>query len=100
MESNKKGFTEFIVLLHSILCPRGSTTSRSSLVRDMLSPNCNGCFVSSCSAPDCPIVLEIRVPIPQSPSVSVVGCSSEDVIMPQGLSTKHPTHVQSDLNQE
>ncbi|GFV92349.1 hypothetical protein TNCV_3949591 [Trichonephila clavipes] len=35
-------------------------------------------------SPDCPTVLEVRVPIPQTASVSVVGCSPEDVIVPQG----------------
>ncbi|GFU49775.1 hypothetical protein TNCV_2930471 [Trichonephila clavipes] len=34
------------------------------------------------SAPDYPTVLEVRVPIPQSLSASVIGCSPEDVMVP------------------
>ncbi|GFT28267.1 hypothetical protein TNCV_645931 [Trichonephila clavipes] len=58
-----------------------------------------GCGLS-CSAPDYRTVLEVRVPIPQSSFVSVVGCSPEDVIMLQGIFPKHPTHVLWDLNKE
>ncbi|GFW68559.1 hypothetical protein TNCV_529141 [Trichonephila clavipes] len=42
--------------------------------------------VSPYSAPDCPAILEVRVLIPQSASVSVVGCSPGDVIVSQGVS--------------
>lgn len=51
------------------------------------------------SAPDYPTVLEIRVPIPQSASVSDTKCSPEDIIEPQGVSPKHLMRVQWDLNQ-
>ncbi|GFW94473.1 hypothetical protein TNCV_2701941 [Trichonephila clavipes] len=54
--------------------------------------------VSPCSAPDCPTVLDVRVPINQLASVSVVGHSPEDVIVPQGVSPNHPTHDLSGLN--
>ncbi|GFW47246.1 hypothetical protein TNCV_56991 [Trichonephila clavipes] len=80
-----------------IVCPRGRTTSRCSLAQDMHSPYCNG--FPPPSAPDCPIVLEVRVPIRQSASVSVVGCSTEDTIGLQCVSPMHPTHVLWDLNQ-
>ncbi|GFW92730.1 hypothetical protein TNCV_1735231 [Trichonephila clavipes] len=43
--------------------------------------------------------LEVRVPIPQSTSVSIVRYSPEVVIVPQGVSLKHPTHVLWNLNQ-
>ncbi|GFU98978.1 hypothetical protein TNCV_3382221 [Trichonephila clavipes] len=51
-------------------------------------------LVSPCLPTDCPAV-EIRVPILQSASVSVVGCSPEDVNVQHGVSPKHPTHVLS-----
>ncbi|GFV57375.1 hypothetical protein TNCV_3173231 [Trichonephila clavipes] len=51
------------------------------------------CDVSPYSAPNFPTVLEARVPISQSESVSVVGCSPEDVIMPQGILPKYPISV-------
>ncbi|GFT35678.1 glucose dehydrogenase [Trichonephila clavipes] len=50
-------------------------------------------------ANDCPTVHDVRVPISHSVSILVVECSSEDVIVPQGVSPKHPTHALRDLNQ-
>ncbi|GFU96027.1 hypothetical protein TNCV_4938811 [Trichonephila clavipes] len=43
--------------------------------------------------PICPIVLEVRVHIHLSTFVSIVGCSKEDVIVPQGVSQMQPIHV-------
>ncbi|GFV13125.1 hypothetical protein TNCV_4070651 [Trichonephila clavipes] len=50
-------------------------------------PSLTGRVASHCLSmlnPDFLTVLEIRVPIPQSVSISVVVCSLEEVIMPQG----------------
>ncbi|GFV24833.1 hypothetical protein TNCV_883011 [Trichonephila clavipes] len=78
-----------------IVCPKGRTTSRYSLVWDMPSPYC----LTPYSAPDCPKFFEVCVPIPQSASVKVLECSPEDAIVPQDVSLKHSTHVLWDLNQ-
>ncbi|GFU34678.1 hypothetical protein TNCV_1993891 [Trichonephila clavipes] len=51
-------------------------------------------------SPGCLTVLEVRVSIPQSTSILVVGCSPDDVIVPQGVSPKPPTQVLRNLNQE
>ncbi|GFU64844.1 hypothetical protein TNCV_784951 [Trichonephila clavipes] len=55
--------------------------------------------ISPYSALDCPTVLEVKGPNPQSASVSFVGCSPEYVIVLQDISPKHRTHVLWDLNQ-
>ncbi|GFV97412.1 hypothetical protein TNCV_2039211 [Trichonephila clavipes] len=44
-------------------------------------------------APDSRTDLEGRMSIPQLTSVSVGGCSSEDIIVQQDVTLKHPTYV-------
>ncbi|GFX15684.1 hypothetical protein TNCV_2131701 [Trichonephila clavipes] len=74
-ESDRKGFIELVVSLHRIICPRGRTTRCMEYAIPLL----QGLFrtVSPYSAPDHPTVLEERVPIPQSKSVSAGECSPE-----------------------
>ncbi|GFX20726.1 hypothetical protein TNCV_77831 [Trichonephila clavipes] len=57
------------------------------------------CIGTPYSAPDCTTVLELRVPNLQSASVSIVGCSPEDVIVPQDVFLTHLKHILWDLNQ-
>ncbi|GFW86549.1 hypothetical protein TNCV_4333331 [Trichonephila clavipes] len=54
--------------------------------------------VSAYSEPAGATFLAVGVPILQSASVGVVGCSSDDVSVLQYVSPKHPTHVRWDLN--
>ncbi|GFW01683.1 hypothetical protein TNCV_4085981 [Trichonephila clavipes] len=107
MESNKKRFygTHSIVYSYQTLT-KGTHTKRKNSKQIFLSmkyalPLLQWLLrtVSPHSAPDCPTVLEVRVPIPKSAFVSVVGCSPEDVIVPQGVFPSPPTHVLWDLNQ-
>lgn len=55
--------------------------------------------VNPYSAQDYSSVLEVRLQIPQSASISFEKCSPEDIIVPQCVSQMHPTYVQLDLNQ-
>ncbi|GFT79450.1 hypothetical protein TNCV_604521 [Trichonephila clavipes] len=74
-----------------IVCPRERTKGRCFLTRVYALPFLQWLLrtISAYSSPGCPTVLEVKEPIPQSASASVVGCSSEDVIMPQGVFPKH-----------
>ena len=96
----KKGFIELNIVTHHCLSKRKNNKQMFlSMGYALLLLQWLLRTVSPYSAPDYPTVLEVRVPIPQSASVSVAECSPEDIIVPQGVSPKHPTHVQWDLNQ-
>lgn len=67
----------------------------------MTSLNCNGCMAPSLLPHDQIIqhLLGLSVVISQWASVSVVMCSPEHILGPNGDSRKHPIHVLFDLNQ-
>lgn len=89
---NKKTcFIELLVSLHIIVYSR--TTNKCSFLKDMQMSYCN-VFVARSLLTQLQIIPPSKVLIPQSASVSIIGCSMEDVIVPEGPSKKHnPTCV-------